>query len=161
MIWNMKIQKRNIKLPKYQNAKDNSVKYIWPLKHYLLSSSSNYSLEYLPCHLSQSTHSISMSMPESTAPLIWTIYLLNHTSMPCCSRIAPLVCIQQMISTRGMRKRIPPIKQELAVPTASAFCPNVTQGANQAIKPGRMKTLDASCDKLWNAASRFVISRGS
>ena len=34
-----------------------------------------------------------------------------------------------------MRKKIPPIKQELAVPAASAFCPNVTQGTNHAIIP--------------------------
>ena len=56
------------------------------------------------------------------------------TSIPCCSLIAPLVCIQQTRFTSGTKKRIPPIKHD-AVPAASVFCPNVTHGINHAIMP--------------------------
>ena len=48
--------------------------------------------------------------------------------------IAPLILNAQTMLTRGMSARIPPTKQS-ATPAPSAFCPAVTQGANQAIRP--------------------------
>ena len=57
------------------------------------------------------------------------------TSIPCCSRIAPLVFTQQYKLTKGTRKRRDPIRQELAVPAASAFCPNVMRGQYIVSKP--------------------------
>ena len=49
--------------------------------------------------------------------------------------MAPLVFIKQTMLTIGTKKRRPPIKQELAVPTASACFPNAIQGKNQVIMP--------------------------